>query len=369
MKLLKSISLLSILILGLLFASCEKSNDDNDSASVLSNGAFVLNYGKYGSSNGEVSYYNIKTKEVVNGLYNNKTSVDYAAGIESGLIYNDVLYLMGNESDKIDIIELSPDFTVKSNPIKVDIVKPKHAIAKNNKLYVSCWGNVVKWDVIANSYIAVVDLKTKVVTKIAAPGGYFDLEIVGDKLYAASYTKPQVDVYDILTNELIGSIALKSHARMFKVTTDNNLWVSNTASYSFPASPVDLGLSKINTTTNTIEAFVNVSSLASDGQFELSKDGVLAYALAGGDYYQDTEGNWLQNEANVSSINLTTSEISVKISGGKYQNIHCNPNTGEFYVLNSPESSTAGSLVVFNEKFEKVNEVSVGIAPKQVLFY
>ena len=382
MKNLKFFLFIAIIAISGVFTSC---SDDEDSKPFIDvkDGAIVLQYGSYQKQNGEISFYSYASQQVNNSVYKTNTEVDYGASIESGIIHNNKLILMGNEADKVDIIDLDPKFNITSNPISgSDIVKPKHCVAKDNKLYVACWGNVTDWNVMANSYLAIIDLTTKEIKKVAKAGGLFGLAIQNNKLYAASYMKGEVYIMDLASETFTGSITIGSHPRFIKVINDSKIIVSHNNSQDYSVTPAKdrfssekLGLSIINTTDNTVEKFIKISTIGADGNFDLSSDKSKAYIVAGGNWYdtgeKDKDGKaiWKQKPANVSSVDLTSGELTEKISGGKYQAIDFNSEKNQFYISESPDAKTPGSVTIYDTNFKEIKKLTVGIAPKQVLFY
>ena len=76
--------IISIFVMAFLLMNCEKdpssSKDENNVPKL--NGAFILNEGNFGGSNGSISFYSMEDKKVDNGIFNTingKCSFPFAA--------------------------------------------------------------------------------------------------------------------------------------------------------------------------------------------------------------------------------------------------------------------------------------------------
>jgi len=192
--------ILSVLFLSTVFVSC--SDDDNPKdKKEYDKVAYVVNYGGYGKGNGEISIYDTEKETMTQNGYKTANSIDFSSNIQSMSVYNDVAYLMSNAGDKIDVLDAA---TLKAlgNPVSGDITKPRYFAATGNTAYISCWGNVDDWSVMANSYIATMDLTSKTITKIAVPGGSEGVIIVNNKLFVGSTVSKKITVIDLSNNNM-----------------------------------------------------------------------------------------------------------------------------------------------------------------------
>jgi len=356
MKKLSFIVTTLLIIMGL-FTSCEKS--DSTDEIVVEGNAIIVNYGGYSGAKGEFSLYNETDGTITNKYFNIKNNRDFTSNIQSFGKHNGKLYSMSNNADKIDIIDL---YTFKQDAsIDADIVKPRYFAAKGNKAYVSCLGNVSEWAVVANSYIAVIDLTDNTVKKFPQAGGFEGMAIVGDKLYAASYTKPEVAVFDLATEKFETPITIESQARHFAVDGDN-LWVSHVSSYSIPVSSEHVGITCIDTKTNTVEKTVNIPSLGGNGYIAINNDGSKVYALGA--------ESWPSTTTNITVINTVDNTINESfITGESFYGLGYNQTTDRLYVLISPSTTVAGAVKVYDTEGTLLNEKETGIAPQHVIFY
>ncbi len=342
------------------FVSCKK-DDDVDPSKEYSKVAYIVNYGSYSGSKSEISIYDTDSSSITHDAYKAANSVDFTSNIESMSIHDDIAYFMSNNGDKIDIVD-AETLVASDNPISTDIIKPRYFVADGNMAYISCWGDVNDWSVMANSYIAKIDLSTKVVTKIALPGGPEGVIIIGDKLYAALITTKKIAVIDLSSNDIsyINTLAIPYH---FVVDDDGYLWASMVSTYTVPVGLDSVGLTQIDPTNNGVLTNVNFSSIGSNGFIHISSDKKTVYALG--------KEAWPGTASSIYSIDVPSQTLSSSalISGEKFNGFGVNPENDNIYVLISPSATENGSLKIYNSAGSLLDEEETGISPKHVVFY
>jgi len=359
MKQIKFLLLAAILPLFLL-NSCNK-DDDNNGSSNATKVAYIVNYGSYSGSKGDISTYDINTKTISQDSYKNANALAFNSNIQSMSIYNDLAYLMSNNGDKIDIIDAK---TLKQtiNPISTNIVKPRYFAATGNTAYVSCWGDVSDWMALPESYIAKIDLATKAVTKIALPGGPEGVLIYNNKLYAALSAINKVAVID-LTSNAISYIQVQAVPQHFVIDANNTIWVSLVSKYSTPFTAEKLGLAQINPTNNTVISTVKFTGMGADGYIHISGDKKTIYAMGSEDYPGTA--------STIFKLDIATKTLSgtALISGENFYGFNVNPETDQVYVLVSPDATKNGLLKIYDKTGLKMDEKATGISPAHVVFY
>lgn len=342
------------------FVSCTK-DDDVDPSKEYTKVAYIVNYGSYSGSKSEISIYDTDSSSITHNAYNAANSVDFTSNIESMSIHEDIAYFMSNNGDKIDIVD-AKTIQVSVNPISTDITKPRYFAADGNTAYISCWGDVNDWSVMANSYIAKIDLTTNTVTKIALPGGPEGVIIIGNKLYAALTTTKKIAVIDLLSNDIsyINTLAIPYH---FVVDDDGYLWASMVSTYTVPVGLDSVGLTQIDPANNTVLANVNFSSIGSNGFIHISSDKKTVYALG--------KEAWPGTASSIYSIDVTSHTLSSSalISGEKFNGFGVNPENDNIYILISPGATENGSLKIYNSAGSLLDEEETGVSPKHVVFY
>ncbi len=353
--------ILSVLILSTVFISCSDDDDDPKDIKEYDKVAYIVNYGVYGKGDGEISTYDTEKETISQKSYQTANNVAFTSNIQSMAIYNDVAYLMSNAGDKIDILDAA---TLKAlgNPVSGDITKPRYFAATGNTAYISCWGEVNDWSVMANSYIAKMDLSAKTITKIAVEGGAEGVIIVNNKLFVGSTVLKKITVIDLLTNNR-SFIAVSGVPQQFVADGDGNIWVSTVSKFSTPVPSDMIGFEVINPKTNKVTASVNFPGIGSNGLISISPDKNTIYALGA--------EAWPGTATTVYSVDVAKKEISsgALITGEKFNGLDINPANNDIYVLVSPDATSSGKLNIYSSNGVLLSEKDTGASPIQAVFY
>lgn len=346
----------------MVFTSCEKDNNNN-SVEIKSKVAYVVNYGSYSGSNGEISIYSKDSSRIFSNTgFLSANDVPFSSKIQSMALFNDRLYLMSNNGDKIDVLN-AKTLTAMSNPITDNIVKPRCFAAVGNTAYVSCWGGDV-WVDNTLSYIAKIDLTTKNVTKIMLAGGPEGMAIVNNKLYAALNYKDSIAVVD-LSDESISYIQTPAVSSYFLEDNQHNLYVSFVNSYSNPTESEGLGY--INTSSNTLENTYLLSGVSTNygGIMDMNADKSKIYVMT-----TAYDSNWVLS-GSVQVFNTISKEFEnpfvENITG--INGLAVDPENDDVYVLISPDASTSGTMKRYNSVGTFLDEETTGLSPQNIIFY
>jgi len=358
----KTLCMITCTMLLVFFTSCEE--DDNSSDKTKTDGIsniYIVNYGSYSGAKSTISIFNNSKDTVINEAYKSANGTAYSSNIESFSIYEGKGYLMGNNGDKIDIIDIK---TLKqtANPVSDSIIKPRQFTAQGNNGYISCWGNVQNWDTVNTSYIAVMDLESQSVTQnIALPGGPEDVMIKNDKLYAALEYREKIAVID-LTDYSVSYIRTPAVAQRIVEGVGGNIWVSLVSTYSDPSPADSIGLACIDVASDQIIDKISFSGIGSNGYLATNKAKDSIYVM-GKEPYPSTTSN-----VYVVDINNKTLSSEPVVSGENYNGIGFNKESGNLYVLVSPGAEQNGLLHVYGTDGSLINDYEAGIAPKEVIF-
>ncbi len=360
MKSIKNI-ILPLVFLATIFISCSDDDHDEPEKKEYDKIAYIVNYGNYGDGSGEVSTYDIASDMISQNSYKTANSTDFTSNIESMSVYNDIAYLMSNAGDKIDILDAAT-LEALGNPVSTDITKPRYFAATGNTAYISCWGEVNDWSVIANSYIAKMDLTTRSITKIPLPRAPEGVIIKDNKLYAALSTTNKVAVID-LSSEAISYIEVSAVPQQFVEDGNGNIWVSLVSKYSTPFPEDKLGLAIINPITNTVSGEVKFSQMGGNGLIQISSDKKTIYAMGA--------EAWPGTATTIYTVDVDNKSLSstALISGEKFNGFNVSPDDNNIYIVLSPGATEAGSLNIHDPKGFLLSEQETGLSPKHVVFY
>jgi hypothetical protein len=357
-----NIYFLVIALFSTLLISCEKEEIKEEiKEEVNHNVAYVVNYGSYSGGKSTIDIYDVEGDSIILGGYASANPVALTSNIQSMAIHNDTIYCMSNNGDKIDIVD-AKTLEALSNPIFDDITKPRYFAATENSAYISCWGDVVDWSVMATSYIAKVDLATKSVTKIDLPGGTEGVIIAGNKLYVALTCQNKVAVMD-LTTEVISYIEVSAIPQQFVKDEDGNIWVSLVSTYSNPYPAGDLGVAIIDPSTDTVIDKVDFTGIGGTGYLHISPDYSTIYVMG--------SEAWPGTASTIFAVDVVRKSIdsNALITGENFYGFNVNPENGDVYVLISPSATEPGSLKVYDADGDLLDTESTGIGPQHVVFY
>lgn len=137
----------------------------------FSNAVFVINEGPYPAGSGTITVYDRETGTVTQDIFETVNGRPLGNVVQSMAIYQDEAWIMVNNSNKIEVVNLSDFKSVKT----IDSIgSPRYAVFKNEKAYVSSWENKV--------YIIDVN-NFQVLGEIPTGTGPDELVIIGDYLF------------------------------------------------------------------------------------------------------------------------------------------------------------------------------------------
>ncbi len=97
---------LKIFILMALAYSCSDPTAPTKKTELSVSGAFILNEGNWGVSNGSLSFYDFETQNVQNNIFKNVNGRDLGDIVHSMTIIDSLGYIVVNTSNKIEIISI-----------------------------------------------------------------------------------------------------------------------------------------------------------------------------------------------------------------------------------------------------------------------
>ena len=353
---------ISIFIISVLsFTSCNEDTPDLY-PSELVKAAYIVNYGNYGEGGASISKFDYENNTLSNNYYQTQNDgLELLSNIQFAYEYKDSIYLMGNNSDEVIIV--NPLFQQSKNGITEGIAKPRFCVGEGDFLYISCWGDAPDWTNMPDTYIAKFNVKTNTVDqKIALPGGPEGLAIANGNLYAALNYVDSVAVISLSDNAL-SYIATPAVSSYFLKDGNNNLYVSLVSTYSDFST--ETGLGYINTTNNTFEETFKLDGVSSDygSIITANSDFSKIYVLS-----TQYDENWnLSGSVYVFDVaNGTFAEFISGISGPK--GVTVNPVDNKIYLFIG-ESVTAGGLMkIYAEDGTMEKELATGISPSMAIF-
>jgi len=355
------ISILTIaLVFATIFTSCIK--DENNTPFVGLGSNYIINYGSYGVDKGGISLFNLEDSTVTNGYFEAVNEVSSVSNIQYAYNTNGKIYLLGNNADQVFYVDENT-FEQKANGISGDdLIKPRYCVAKNNILYVSCWGGDV-WSDPSISYITKIDLVTNsVIGTISLPGGPEGLAIANGKLYAALNYDKKIAVINLGSEEIsyINAPAVSSY---FVKDKNDNLFVTQVSSYSLTVDKEGIGY--INTQTDELTVYELAGVSQSYGNIlEFNMDYSKLYVMKSA---YDVDWN-LSGAIAVFNVATKTFEAENLVSGVLGLNgIAVNKTTDDIYYFVAESATANGKMVAIKSNGIFIQEYETGISPIMML--
>lgn len=249
-----------IILLGIvLLFSCSKDKNfgevnTEDTDYRYGKGVFIINEGNYSNGNGSVSFYNLYTNKMYNGIFDASNKRPLGDVPISSEIINGLIYVIVNNSGKVEVVK-PEDF--KSLKTITGFASPRFILPINNKkAYVSD---------LRSNYISVIDLESNTISKKIYCGKSTDRMLkYNNKVFVCNWSSYYVNapnnsiqVIDSDIDCLIDSVIIGKEPNSLVLDNQNRLWVLSSGGYNNEEYPE---LNCINTNSLKIEKKIQFAS-------------------------------------------------------------------------------------------------------------
>ncbi|MCD4794536.1 MAG: YncE family protein [Bacteroidales bacterium] len=337
----------------ILFSSC-KPKPVPEQEIDISEGVFIVNEGNFMSNNGEISFYNTQTGEIINNLYALQNNNAVLGDVVQSMCISDTLALISvNNSKKIEIVNIK-DF--KHVHTITGLSYPRYIITvRENICYLTNGKNPGE--------IKVIDTDKKEVIKTITAGNQPEnLLLSGNKVFVANGAwghDSTVSIINPSTDELIETINVGDGATDLASDKNGNIWVlcQGKSAYDYPEETASQ-LVCINPDTYEIIERVNIGITGDNFHpVRIASDKENGYI-----YYNERVG--------VYRININNPHHKEWFSMLLYYGLEVNPVNGNVYMFSDKGFTEAGTMDIYNKEGEKLQElVKVGVGPNCGVFY
>ncbi len=324
--------------------SCkEPDNDDNPAPSTPAayDGVFIINEGGFNKGNASVDFYNPTDGKTSKGLFNSVNNRPLGDILQSMTKIGDNFYLVVNNSSKVEVVSAT-DF--KSIATISNLGSPRFLLSPSSsngaKAYVTdLFGGVIH----------VLDLKGNTKTKSITLSGWSEEMVeANNNVYVNNSGNKKVFVLDPSTDAIKDSIVLTATPNGIVKDKNNKIWLLLDTTGGQKGK-----LARVNTTTNTIEASVDVGDIGYSSDLTINGSGdKLYYTKADGLYEMD--------------ITATTAPTAVKKAGNFYS-IGINPDNGAIYLGDALDFNQDGTITII-KKDGTESTFKAGINPGRFFF-
>jgi YVTN family beta-propeller protein len=318
---------------------CESLIETSQSADVM-----VVNEGNFGWGNGSLSLYRPQDKIVSNNVFSQaNNSVPLGDVVQSAFQYNERIYVVANNSSKIEIIDEASFVSIATI---TGFNSPRYFLPINaSKAYVS--------DLYSSS-IQIVDINSKSINgSISANGWTEKMLLYEDTAYVCEMSADNVLLINTTNDLVLDSIKVGIQPNSLVIDKNNKIWVLCDGGFneSLPQ------LLRINPQTRQIEvtlSFQNLSDSPNNLCINSSKDQL---------YFLNSD----LFKMKITDLNLPTIPI---FSGANktFYGLGLAPNSDNIYVADAVDYVQNGQVYRLDSIGNTLDQFSSGIIPGNFLF-
>lgn len=308
------------------------------------NGVFIGSEGNFQFGNASLSYYNSNDSSIVNNIYKKANNSDLGDVLQSIIRFKNKLYLVLNNSGKIEVVNESNMESVGSI---TGFNSPRFILpVSNQKAYVS--------DLYSN-VIYVVDLNTNTIVKeIKVNGWVEEMCLIYGKVFACNKGNKQLYIIDSSTDNLTDSLTVGSAPSSILEDKNGMLWVMCEGDINLNSDVSSLY--QVNPLTLTVAQYFSFPEGNRVASLKSTSSADTLYFLNKG------VCRMLLNDVALPSSPL------IGVGSSSFYGLGINPNNGDIYVSDAIDYVQASKISRFNYKGELKDSFHAGINSGSFLF-
>lgn len=308
---------------------------------------YVINEGNFAQANGSISSYDIRSSDVVQGVF------EAEATVQNVRIFDETLYLVGNAPDKVDVI--NSDFSISAS-VTSGLDNPIDIAVLGNTGYVTNWGDIgTAFGDNPDSYVAILDLETAEVTdSIMLTARPQDIVATNAGLYVSHEGASFVSLIDVVDNAVT---VIETPFGPSEMAVD--------ASGDIIALCTGGSLVKIDTDNNVITLVEGLSTSGFNERMALNVDLNVVYFLGAGNAS-------FTGQTTIFSVDLSQDDLVATTfleGGAALYGIAVNPESGQLYVGDSNSFQSTGTAFVYDVSGEELASFATGVGPNGFIFF
>ena len=319
----------------------------------ISEGVFIINEGNFMSNNGEISFYNTATGELINNLYALQNNNAFLGDVVQSMCISDTIaFISINNSKKIEVVNIK---NFKHVYTISNLSYPRYIIpVRAGICYLTNGRNP--------GDVYVIDTKENTIINTITVGNQPENLIYSDnKVFVTNGAwghDSTISIINAVSDELIETITIGDGTTDIVSDKNNNIWVlcQGKSAFDYPEETASQ-LVCINPDTYEIIERVNIGLTGDDFHpVRLSSDKKNSFI-----YYVEKTG--------VYRININNPQEKEWFIIGSYYGLDINPENGDVYVFFDNGFTGAGTMTVYNSEGSQIQEpINVGIGPNGAVF-
>ncbi|NQY29594.1 MAG: YncE family protein [Flavobacteriaceae bacterium] len=293
------------------------------------NGVLIVNQGGWTQGNASVSFVSNDFSVSENGVFNNVNDTPLGDVGQSIAFYNDLAYIVVNNSQKIEVVNRYTFASVST--INTGLNNPRYMAFANGKGYVTNWGDSNDAN---DDFIAIIDLASNTMTSTIAVGeGPEQILTLNNTLYIThkgGYGQNNIVSVINTTDSSVSTITVGDTPDEMVLDSSNNIWVLCEGRPSYAAPETAGKLVKINTTDNTVATTIDFQTTTDHPKVLAYESGYLYYYIDEAIYKMDETDSTLPTNSFISQA-LTEGDLA--IHSGKLYGTRADYNTGDSEIV------------------------------------
>jgi len=362
--------LLIILSITIITQSCMNDNVLQDFERLNTNetekGIFVINEGNFMYSNASLSYYNPKTKEIINDVFYNTNALPLGDVAQSMTINNSLGYIVINNSGKIYIININ---TFKYVGKITGLVSPRHIYFVNEqKAYIS--------DLYSKSISVYNPMIQQITNTIDISNGNTEFSQHNSEMFVQSGNKVYVNswsydnkvlVINSISDEITDSITVGKQPNSMVIDKNNMLWVLSDGGFAGSNyGQENASLTQIDLQTNNIVQTLSFSDIdASPNNLCINSTKDTLYFVY---------GNWASsvNGSGIYQMSINNTELPanpfISTETKTIYGLNFDKENNELYFSDAVNNTQNGFVFRYKSNGIAIDTFKVGINPNGFCF-
>lgn len=348
-------------------ASCNPAKDEIIPATKKTT-VFVVNEGKFRSSNGTVSIFNSETKGLTLDAFQAANSRSLGDIVQNLAVRENRGYVVVNNSNKVEVVSL-PDF--KSVATIRGLVSPRYLLPVSaTRAYVTQWGNFNT----TRAGIKVLDLTTNTVVDSIATGDLPErLLLANGRVFVANYGTNTLTVIDPATNRVTSTVTVGDAPNSLAIDKNNRLWVLCGGAISYDPATNYTTIDTVATTPGSLYNLdpANPAAVATSRTFTskaLSPTDLHLNAAGDQLYFRATDAaTYLGGVCRLGIADIKLPSLKAPFIPGLFYGLGIDPSTNLIYT--GTGNFSADKLRRYQPAGTFLDETAVGVGVSGFVFY